>query len=277
MTQPVTLFTVIILVAFLCGHVTPADENRKDKSEKGRNTLHKNRERRQRSISSRDSPAPAMLKVLDFSADNDQKQDSDGELTSATFDAGATPESFTICSAFMIEAWTTDFSASFFFAVVTTQNDIWGYIYLNAAPGYTEYEVSLEPVYFVTRSEDIFFPLQWTRVCLSSDSLAKKVSLIVDGKQVGEGTGTGNFRQIQPDNLILLLGLSPHLKEEYTGRVTELNIFNSSLSLEKMKNITTAGGEECGTPGDLISWHEAEWTLHSQAKVIEMDREWEGP
>ena len=40
---------------------------------------------------------------------------------------------------------------------------------------------------------------------------------------------------------------------------------------------TTAGGEECGAPGDLVNWEEAEWTLHSQAKVIEVDREWEGP
>ena len=34
----------------------------------------------------------------------------------------------------------------------------------------------------------------------------------------------------------------------------------------------TAGGEECETPGDLVSWEEAKWTLHSQAKVIELDR-----
>ena len=40
---------------------------------------------------------------------------------------------------------------------------------------------------------------------------------------------------------------------------------------------TTAGEEECGAPGDLVNWEEAEWTLHSQAKVIEVDREWEGP
>ena len=40
---------------------------------------------------------------------------------------------------------------------------------------------------------------------------------------------------------------------------------------------TKAGEEVCGAPGDLVNWEEAEWTLHSQAKVIEVDREWEGP
>ena len=54
-------------------------------------------------------------------------------------------------------------------------------------------------------------------------------------------------------------------------------MFNSSLSVERMGGLTRAGVEECGAPGDLVSWEEAEWTLHSQAKVIEVDREWEGP
>ena len=44
-----------------------------------------------------------------------------------------------------------------------------------------------------------------------------------------------------------------------------------------MVGLTSAGEEECGASGDLVSWEEAEWTLHSQAKVIEVDREWEGP
>ena len=49
----------------------------------------------------------AMLKVVDFSADNDHERDSNGEYTSATMEAGPLPESFTICSAFMVDAWTT--------------------------------------------------------------------------------------------------------------------------------------------------------------------------
>ena len=61
------------------------------------------------------------------------------------------------------------------------------------------------------------------------------------------------------------------------GKVTNLNMFNSSLSLERMVGLTTAGEEECESPGDLVSWEEAEWTLHSQAKMIEVDKEWEGP
>merc|ERR1712077_47957 len=64
---------------------------------------------------------------------------------------------------------------------------------------------------------------------------------------------------------------------EDSATISELNIFNSSLSSGEMIVQTTAGGEECGAPGDLVNWEEAEWTLHSQAKMIEVDREWEGP
>ena len=49
------------------------------------------------------------------------------------------------------------------------------------------------------------------------------------------------------------------------------------MSVERRVRSTRAGEEECGVPKDLVSWEEAEWTLHSQVKVIEVDREWEGP
>ena len=60
-------------------------------------------------------------------------------------------------------------------------------------------------------------------------------------------------------------------------KIAHLNVFNSPLSVERMVGLTRAGEEECGAPGDLVSWEKAEWTLHSQAKVIEVDRDWEGP
>merc|ERR1711989_232478 len=55
-----------------------------------------------------------------------------------------------------------------------------------------------------------------------------------------------------------------------------LNVFKSALPVERMIRMTRAGEEECGAPGDLVSWEEAGWTLHSQAKMVEVDREWEG-
>ena len=70
---------------------------------------------------------PTMLKVLDFSADNDQKPDSNAEYTTATLlDAGLLPESFTICSAFLVESWTTVFRSARMFTLLRKKNAILG-------------------------------------------------------------------------------------------------------------------------------------------------------
>ena len=220
--------------------------------------------------------APPKLKVIDFSSDIDHQADSDGEYTSATLEAGSLPESFTLCFAFMIEAWTTEFSSATLFALLGKNGRPWGLIVMYAAPGYTQYRALLGGVNFYERFDVIFFPLQWTRACLSVDSVAGKVMAVVDGQVVGEQEYKREEDGNRPANISLALG-SDLASREFTGRVSELNIFGLSFSVERMIGQTTAGGEECGAPGDLVSWEEAEWTLHSQAKVIEVDREWEGP
>ena len=74
----------------------------------------------------------AKLRVLDFSADNDQEPDSNGEFTGATLKAGFLPESFTICSAFMVDAWTTEFASALMATMLDDDGDIWGKIFLYA-------------------------------------------------------------------------------------------------------------------------------------------------
>ena len=57
---------------------------------------------------------------------------------------------------------------------------------------------------------------------------------------------------------------------------SNLNIFSVALSTARMVAVTQAGGEECGAPGDYVSWEEEDWQLHSQARR-EMVGELEGP
>ena len=64
--------------------------------------------------------------------------------------------------------------------------ETWAYIQLYAAPSFTQYRVGLGPTVFVKRMKTIFFPLQWTRACLSLNSEAGKVTLVVDGQLLGE-------------------------------------------------------------------------------------------
>ena len=45
------------------------------------------------------------LKALDFSLDNDDEPDENSSYTHATLQKENLPHSFTICTAFMVEAW----------------------------------------------------------------------------------------------------------------------------------------------------------------------------
>ena len=83
-----------------------------------------------------------------------------------------------------------------------------------------------------------------------------------------------------PANLSLVLGATTTLdlqRLEFPVQVADLNVFNSSLSIKRMIGMTSPGDEECGAPGDILNWEEVEWTLYSEAKVVKVDREWEGP
>ena len=122
------------------------------------------------------------LRILDFSEDNDQQSDNSSEHTSATLEAGSLPESFTICSAFKVKAWTTEFSSAHLFVVPDDLGAKWADINLFAADSHTEYQVSLGVVFFVRKVETAFFPHQWIRACLSLDSVAGKVTLVEEGQ-----------------------------------------------------------------------------------------------
>ena len=64
------------------------------------------------------APERKKFKILDFSKDNDHELDNYGEFTGATLRAGPLPESFTVCSAFMVEAWHTSFKQSRMFSLI---------------------------------------------------------------------------------------------------------------------------------------------------------------
>ena len=131
MALPSTLFLIIFSTTLVFGDLPPVSHKTRrpwpTTPEEERKALTKHRQ--QRSIGS-----PTMLKVLDFSADNDQEADSNGEYTGATLEAGPLPESFTICSAFMVEAWTTVFVSANMLTLRNINGNVWGRIFLYATP-----------------------------------------------------------------------------------------------------------------------------------------------
>ena len=76
----------------------------------------------------------------------------------------------------------------------------------------------------------------------------------------------------RPTNLNMILGWSG-VGLESPGKLTDVNIFSTPISnmTEFNELITVAGTENCGAAGDFLNWQETNWTLHSKARVIEIN------
>ena len=104
------------------------------------------------------------LKALDFSLDNDWKPDETNSYTHASLQKENLPPSFTICTAFMVEAW-NEYQDAYLFILRDDNAKIWAKIY--AATTYTEFSFKLED--FPKSSSQIkslFYPLQCTMCTL---------------------------------------------------------------------------------------------------------------
>ena len=280
MTLSKILFHLVFFVSYVSGHLLSAEPMTRVPTTMGAQKLGKKTFTRTEDRGKRSIRSEKKVKIIDFSVDIDGEPDNSNEYTSATLNAGPLSKSFTICMGFMVEAWTSAFTSAKMFSLQIVRYD-WISVNLLVCSNITTYEVKLGPVIVKNQTGRMLFPLQWTRICLSLDSIEKTFVTVADGKLLGHkqyrseaDLGRPLFR---PVYLNLELGFDPVNKQEYTGRVSGLNIFSVSSPKERMVDLTTAGGKECGSPGDLVNWEEAEWTLHSKAKVIEVDREWEGP
>ena len=220
------------------------------------------------------------IAVINFSDDNDGLPDSSGEYTKASLTRTKrdTPRNFTICVAYMIKVWNTDSTVVDLFTFNKLRTfPFSGQIRMRATDTYTQFEVSFGGIDFDVRNSDILFPLTWTRVCLSYDQ-AGRVDLVVNGEILKNETLLylkGDFA-ILPSYLDIELGNGQHSSGsmlEYTGMISQLNIFSSRLSTERLVALTM---EECSAAGDYVSWEDEDWKLHSHAR-IEMVGELEEP
>ena len=217
------------------------------------------------------------LKAIDFSLDNDFEPDKNNSYTHASLQKENLPPSFTICTAFMVEAW-DEFTDANIFVLRDGNEKVWHWVQINADVTYTEFTFQFEDSQQISnQSKTLFYPLQWTRVCLSKDSNTSQARLVVDGQLLIEQEVKVKN---QPDNLNLVLGWNGY-NFEYPGQTTDLNIFSSALTVEQMKSQTIPGGVKCGLEGDFLNWEksfeEEQWTLHSKARWIDLDGGLEGP
>ena len=105
--------------------------------------------------------------------------------------------------------------------------------------------------------------------------------LVVDGQVLEDKVheATMDEDDSRPSNLSIVLGNRTDRygqTTEYTGVYANLNVFSSPLANERMIGMTKADGDECGAPGDFLSWKDAEWQLTSKAREATVG-EVEGP
>ena len=119
------------------------------------------------------------------------------------------------------------------------------------------------------------FPNQWTRSCIAVNTTSGLIHWVVDGTLVLDS----DFAEVKnsksrPKDLSRNLVLGA---QYYGGwfaasqKVTNLNIFSSPLTIEKMERMTRGGS--CVEEGDYLAWGDMEWILHGQARKETMEKE----
>ena len=206
--------------------------------------------------------AKSPISVLDFSYNppSDSGTLASLDLTSM----GVLPPSFTICTAIMIKAWTNGASTSvhIFKAMDQEGNHFISLILNIASTSWFKFEIQGEISKALIQFPWIF-PLDWVHTCMSVEQSSGKINLMVNGalleNRTFDGIKTMDYSSI----------LSIKIGEKFSGKWANFNIFSSSLSAEKMKNITSASNTACGDLGDLVRWDTARWVLSGNGGVVE--------
>ena len=158
------------------------------------------------------------------------------------------PDSFTICSTIMTtncrsNLWPT------FFAILNTNRTQFLAAFRNHGSVENFFEIlfseSLSGA--VISKQPPFFPNQWIRSCMAVDTTSGLIHWVVDGTliltRISEEVKSSKKHPKDLSKRLILgarsiggVWLAP------SHQVTNLNIFSSALSMEKMKRMTEAGG-----------------------------------
>ena len=108
----------------------------------------------------------------------------------------------------------------------------------------TVFTVKMSGHEFSVTSAAPFFPLQWTKVCLSFNENNSEANFAVDGVLLKEKSLTV---EEGPQNVTVVLGLGDGYKKG-SGQITNLNIFSTPRP-NKSKMMTMSGSDICGASG----------------------------
>ena len=96
----------------------------------------------------------------------------------------------------------------------------------------------------------------WNHICFSFEKRTRKNRMISNGMVIREDTIAHTPELGIPSDL--LKGL--FFMKNMTGKITDINIWNSSIDVDKMKTWTTCKKNDLEN-GNIINWKTAEWDL----------------
>ena len=189
--------------------------------------------------------------------------------TQATLNLKDLPSSLSICSSVFPKSWVAGATNTFvlFFEILNQDGKQWAYFGVQtfqtktifyAVVGQGEEKFKIQRELNVTEKLPIILK-SWTRACITLDAEVGMARMVADGKVLidAEYPELRNFEDKMPRNSTIRLGWNSGINAKWS----DLNIFSELLSLERMEAITTPGGSECGSRGDLLNWDQAKWIL----------------
>ena len=190
---------------------------------------------------------------------------------------GRLPDSFTICSSLIIPScgkliWPTFFTilgndGAQFLAPVVKRGSIVSLFRILYVRGSSKMVIGRVPP---------IFPDQWTRSCMAVNATSGSIQWVVGGNHVLSTTSEEvKSLKSKPKDLTkrVILGARSYAGDwsAPSHRVTNLNIYSTTLSREEMKSMTR--GDICAEKGDYLAWEDMEWILHGQERIENVDRE----
>ena len=184
------------------------------------------------------------------------------------------PDSFTVCSTIMAGDCQSTFEPIFFNLLDDQlQQILVPYLLpsLKSQMGIHFSTWSAEPRYGRLPP---WFPNHWTRSCLAINSATGSLDWVAEGTSIVSMKSEklkDTLKIPKRLNGALILGALSYGSKWYSvsGKVTQMNIFSSYLSVEEMKSMTN--NDKCAKKGDYLAWEDMEWVLHGKAKLETVD------
>ena len=103
----------------------------------------------------------------------------------------------------------------------------------------------------------------WEHICFEVDTVEETIGVARNGKLLGLDIKVPGLGDSKPayleENLVLGIFDDEEVTSQFSGQVTNLNMYNKKQGESKLVDLTS---KPCKSNGDLLSWGSTTWTDH---------------